>query len=98
MAKLMPGAEPFFYPGNDVGCLLIHGFTASAQEVHGLGRYLASQGLTVRGLLLPGHGTHPDDMLNADWRMWYAAVRIGYEDLRRRCDQVFAMGLSERPL
>ena len=56
------GAEPFFYPGNETGCLLIHGFTASPQEMRGLGVHLAEQGYSVLGIRLFGHGTQENDM------------------------------------
>lgn len=85
---------PFCYAGNETGCLLIHGFTATPQEMHGLGRYLAGQGLTVRGVLLAGHGTHPDDLARTTWQDWAASAEEGYEDLAARCSQVFVMGLS----
>lgn len=94
MTKIRSGAEPFFYPGNDIGCLLVHGFTASAQEVHDLGRSLAGKGLTVRGVLLAGHGTSPRDLARTGWRDWYTSVRVGFEDLASRCKQVHVMGLS----
>ena len=29
MTELMPGAEPFFYEGDSIGCLLLHGSTAT---------------------------------------------------------------------
>lgn len=94
MNDLMPGAEPFYYPGNDVGCLVIHGFTASPQEVSGLGRSLAEAGLTVNGVLLAGHGTHPSDLNQSTWRDWYASVEAGYWRLAARCRRVFVLGLS----
>jgi len=91
---ILAGAEPFFYQGNGTGCLLVHGFTATPQEMAGLGRYLAAQGLTVRGVRLAGHGTHPDNLARTSWTDWVAGVRLGYEDLAARCHQVFVMGLS----
>lgn len=94
MPDLMPGAEPFYHPGNDVGCLVIHGFTASPQEVSGLGRSLAAAGYTVNGVLLAGHGTDPADLNQTTWRDWYASVEAGYWRLAARCRQVYVLGLS----
>lgn len=94
MSKLMPGAEPFFYPGNDVGCLVVHGFTASPQEVRGLGHALAAASYTVNGVLLAGHGTNPADLNQTTWRDWTASVEAGYWRLAARCRQVFVLGLS----
>ena len=94
MINIKNGAEPFFYPGSDVGCLLIHGFTASPQEVSGLGRWLAAAGLTVNGVLLAGHGTTPSDLNETTWRDWYASVETGYWRLAAHCRSVFVLGLS----
>lgn len=92
--KIMRGAEPFFYPGSRIGCLVVHGFTGTPNEVRWLGQHLNHHGYTVHGPRLAGHGTHPDDMLPIRWREWYLDVLAGYEMLCDRCDQVFAVGLS----
>ncbi len=47
---ILPGAEPFMHRGGPTGCLLIHGFTASPQEMRGLGEHLASPGHTAVGI------------------------------------------------
>jgi len=44
---LIPTAEPFFYPGNETGCLLIHGFTGAPKEMRWLGEYLTGKGYNV---------------------------------------------------
>ena len=54
---LVKNAEPFFYPGNETGCLLIHGFTGAPTEMQPLGKYLADCGYSVLGIRLAGHGT-----------------------------------------
>ena len=53
--NVMTGAEPFIFEGNEVGCLVSHGFTGSTQSMHFLGEYLANEGgLTVVGPRLNG--------------------------------------------
>lgn len=94
MSILLPGAEPFFFPGREVGCLLIHGFTASPQEVRGLGEHLARAGNTVLGVRLAGHGTRWQDLARTRWEDWYASVESGYHLLRGQCSVLFAMGMS----
>ena len=94
MKLLMPGAEPFFFPGGGVGCLLVHGFTASPQEVRGLGEHLARAGHTVLGVRLAGHGTRWQDLARTRWGDWYASVESGYHLLRPLCGKVVTMGLS----
>ncbi|MBN1428371.1 MAG: alpha/beta fold hydrolase [Anaerolineae bacterium] len=92
--RLIESAEPFYFPGNDIGCLAIHGFTASPQEVRWLGEHLHQQGYTVYGPRLAGHGTTMQAMAQTTWHEWYADVLSGYMMLRARCNKVFALGLS----
>ena len=59
--------EPFYFPGNRVGCLLIHGFSGSPSEMRFMGERLAKAGWTVSGILLSGHGTTPEQMAKTTW-------------------------------
>ncbi|NLT94068.1 MAG: alpha/beta fold hydrolase [Clostridia bacterium] len=86
--------EPFDYPGNKTGCLLIHGFTGSPGEMRPLGDYLREKGYTVKGVLLPGHGTRVEDLAETGWENWYNEVVKAYRDLETRCDKIFVIGLS----
>lgn len=90
----LPGAEPFFYPGGPVGCLVTHGLASAPGEVKWLGEYLAQQGHTVYGPRLPGHGADPRDLARVHWRDWYGAVLDGYQVLRAQCEQLFLIGHS----
>lgn len=92
--QLIPQAEPFFYRGRAVGCLLIHGFTASPQEMLSLGQHLAGQGYTVFGPRLAHHGTRAEDMTRTHWHDWYFAALDGYYLLRQQCAEVVVIGLS----
>ncbi len=94
MPKYLPNAEPFSFPGNHVGCLLIHGFTGTPYEVRELGVRLAGQGYTVLGPVLAGHATKIDDMLPTRWTDWYASVTSAYDQLHERCDTILPIGLS----
>lgn len=94
MRAIGDGAEPFLLPGGPVGCLLVHGFTASPQEMRGLGEHLAGRGLTALGVRLFAHGTRLEDMLRARWQDWHGAVEDGYHVLRGRCPHVVVVGLS----
>ena len=92
--KIIPGAEPYFHQGNEVGCLVTHGFTASPSEVNWLAQYMAAQGYTVYTPLLAGHGTHYKDLDNVAWQDWLQSVRVGYELLAKQCDSIFIIGHS----
>ncbi len=89
-----PVPDPFDYPGSSIGVLLIHGFTGSAAEMRPMGQYLAAQGYTVLGPLLPGHGTQWQDMARRKWTEWADAVEQAYRGLKRRCHKVFVGGGS----
>ena len=94
MPTYLPNAEPFFFPGNHVGCLLIHGFTGTPYEMRELGARLAAQRYTVLGPVLAGHATAIADMLPTRWTDWYASVTAAYDQLREQCDTIFPIGLS----
>lgn len=78
--------EPFFLPGSgpkaDTVVLLIHGFTGSPSEFRRLGYYLHDLGYTVKAVLLPGHGTTPEDMIRTGFRDWWRGVKEAFEALQ----------------
>ena len=86
--------DDFHWQGNPTGILLIHGFTATTTEVRLIGEKLHDAGYTVAAPLLPGHGTHPDDLNRATWQMWLQKVKQFYEMLARECNQVFVVAES----
>ncbi len=92
MAKTEP--QPFYFEGDNVGVLLIHGFTGSPIEMYPMGEYLAQQGLTVLGVQLAGHGTSPEEMAKTGWRDWVASAREGLERLRAERERVYVVGYS----
>jgi carboxylesterase len=95
MAKVIPGAEPFFFSGGDIGCLLLHGLTGTPFEMRDLGEHLSALGCTVSGPRLAGHGTIDwRDLANTKWQDWYQTVAETYGDLAARCRRVYLVGLS----
>jgi carboxylesterase len=92
---IMAGAEPFEYPGRpDVGVLLVHGFTGSPFEMQPIGKALAAADIGSVGVLLRGHGTHPDDMVGYHYTDWIADVEAGLDRLLERCERAVIVGLS----
>jgi len=91
---IIPTAEPFFFPGDETGCLLIHGFTGTPKEMRWLGEYLAQQGRSVLGIRLTAHATRPEDMLRARWQDWLASVEDGWHILSGCTKRIFVIGLS----
>ncbi len=94
MTQTIPTAEPFFFPGNRTGILLIHGFTGAPKEMRWMGEYLNQQGYTCLGIRLAGHATQPEDMIRSRLTDWTASVEDGYNLLRDSTDRVFFVGLS----
>ncbi|MFA5536067.1 MAG: alpha/beta fold hydrolase [Bacillota bacterium] len=93
MSKL-PIKESFFLPGNEIGCLMVHGFGSTPGEVAGLGQLLHQQGYTIKGTLLAGHGTSPGKMAKTSWRDWYHSLEEDIVFLRTSCSEVWVFGLS----
>jgi carboxylesterase len=88
-------AGPFFNQGKDVGIILVHGFSSSAQEMQELGDFLHEKtGYTTHSILLPGHGTSPADLAQTDLMDWYKSVRDAYKSMREICEKVVLVGHS----
>lgn len=92
---VMPGAEPFFFEGSQIGILLSHGFTGTTQSMRFIGERLHKEGgFTVLGPRLSGHGTLPAEMAQASAEQWIRDVESGLDQLQARCSQIFMGGLS----
>ena len=93
--NILPGSEPVFIEGNEIGFLFIHGFTATPYEGREIAERLHKEsGYTVSSPLLPGHGTTPEDLRGLHWQDWYAAVKEKYFDINRKCKKVIVSGQS----
>lgn len=91
---LRPEAEPFSADGGPVGAVLCHGLTGMPASLLDWGQALATAGLTVRIPRLPGHGTRWQDANGVVWRDWYDELERAFDDVRRRCERTYVMGLS----
>lgn len=90
-----PTAHPFCMNGDsDAAILFIHGFSSTPYEMKPLAEYMHSQGYTVRGMLLPGHATHPRDLEHMDYHHWTNAVEAEYDALRKKYESVYVVGFS----
>ncbi|MBI3536380.1 MAG: alpha/beta fold hydrolase [Chloroflexi bacterium] len=94
MPSYLANAEPFFFTGNHIGCLLIHGFTGTPHEMRGLGEHLAEKGYTAFAPALSGHATNLSDLAPTRWYDWYASVRAAFDKLSAACDFIIPIGLS----
>src|SRR6187549_3092356 len=88
-ARVRGDAEPFDLDGDDdVGVVLVHGFTGTPFEVGYLGRALAKERYTVSAPRLPGHGTSLDDLDRTRWEDWVGTVENATDRLAARCRTV----------
>jgi carboxylesterase len=92
--QVLEGAEEFRFGTGPAGVLMIHGFTGSPQGLRSLGEDLATRGLAVEGIRLPGHGTTWEDLNLKKAGDWRNAVEEGYETIARGRDEVFVVALS----
>jgi len=91
---LSPLARPFSFESGDHGVLLIHGFTGSPAHMLPLGESLRDAGFSVRGVLLPGHGTAPEDMRGVTWQDWLLCCRQAAREMQARYAYFSVAGLS----
>lgn len=76
------------------GVLLIHGLGASPNEMRELGDFLYSNGFTVLGVRLDGHGDGFEYLKSSTWQNWYQDVSYSYNILEHLSDEVYVVGIS----
>jgi carboxylesterase len=84
----------FFFPGNSVSVLLIHGLTGTPYEMRYVAEQLAARGVRVRGVRLAGHAETPEALGAAASDNWYESVVNGLEELRQYGEPIVVVGLS----
>ncbi|MBU4609268.1 alpha/beta fold hydrolase [Achromobacter sp. GG226] len=76
------------------GVLLVHGLGDSPWSFHDIGEQLAAQGFLVRTVLLDGHGSRPEHLLDVSLGDWQRVVATQVAALRADVDQVYLGGFS----
>jgi esterase/lipase len=103
--EIVAGNTPFelspsgdFEKGRDKPCkrgvLLTHGLIDSPYHMRHLAGFFQRNGFRVMAVLLPGHGTQPGDLLDADWREWAKTVAYGADCLAAEVDELYLAGFS----
>ena len=72
---LEPGSTPV------ARALCLHGFTGTPFEVRPLADALLEHGVASTGVLLPGHGTRPEDMAECTWHQWEQAALDAWDGM-----------------
>ncbi|WP_114238838.1 carboxylesterase [Dyella sp. C9] len=71
--------------GKPVGAVvLIHGLTDSPYSLRDIAELYRDRGFVAIGLRVPGHGTVPGALTEAQWPTWLAATRLAMREARRR--------------
>ena len=91
---IISGCEEKELKGDNIGCLLIHGFRSCPFEMQEYGKHLNGLGYTIKTILLPGHGTDPADLLTVNWKDWVYSVENALKYLKSKCNKIFVAGLS----
>ncbi|MBA2392342.1 MAG: alpha/beta fold hydrolase [Ktedonobacteraceae bacterium] len=91
---IMQGAEPIsITDGTRGGVLLLHGYTATVQQVRDWALAFAQAGYAVEAPLLPGHGTSVDEMVSTTWSDYMRSADESYRKLAARHQHILVGGL-----
>jgi len=88
------GASFFLKGNNNVGILLLHGWSSPPDEFEPLAKYLNSFGYAVSAPLLRGHGTKPEDLLGVTWGDWLEDSQKSLDELKKQNQKIFVGGIS----
>lgn len=94
MTQVMPGCEAWSADGDDVGVLVLHGFTGNPVSMRPVAEAMAAAGHAVEMPRLPGHGTTWQECNKTTWRDWAREAVAAYETLRARTRAQVVVGLS----
>ncbi|MFZ4827180.1 MAG: alpha/beta hydrolase [Phototrophicaceae bacterium] len=87
--------QPFtLQASGEKAVLLIHGFPGSAAEMRPIGEVLHAQGMTARGVLLPGFGHAIETLPQKKHSDWLECVLLELEQLRRDYRHIVLIGNS----
>lgn len=71
--------------GTPVGvAIFLHGLTDSPYSLRHVARHYRDRGFVAVAIRLPGHGTVPAGLVEAEWEDWLAATRLAVREGRRR--------------
>ena len=64
--------------------VLLHGLTDSPYSLRHIARRYCESGFVAIGIRMPGHGTVPAGLTDADWPDWMAATRLAVREARQQ--------------
>jgi carboxylesterase len=94
MVKKRTFAPAFSFIRGPVGCLLVHGFGDTAALMEPMGTHLSTQGISTKGITLPGHGTSLEDFAGISNQKLLGMVEMEYAKMKESCESVVIVGFS----
>jgi len=88
------GCGPFEFGTGDRAVMFLHGIAGSPAQVKDVAKRLAADGFHVYGVVLPGHGTDPEDLFGITWQRWYEHVVAEHGRILERHGKVSVAGFS----
>ena len=86
--------EPTCEEGPSVGVLMFHGLSDSPFSLKDPARSLADNCVHVRVMMLPGHGTKAEDLINTTRQDWRNAVANAVSNFALEVDSIYLSGFS----
>src|SRR5882672_10389965 len=84
----------FFFPGDGLSALLIHGCSGTPYEMRFLGERMNAAGARVLGIKLAGHAGAPEELGASTHQQWYQSSVDGLQRLLEFPDPVVVIGQS----
>lgn len=90
-----PGSPaPIRLAGRAPAVLAIHGFGGTPLEVELVTEVAGALGRQAFAPLLPGHGTHADELARTRWLDWVRAVEVALDEVTSAGEPALVLGLS----
>ncbi|WP_334018741.1 alpha/beta hydrolase [Alteromonas sp. S015] len=78
----------------NIGVLLVHGLGDSPYFFRDVANAMCSEGIHVRTILLPGHGSKPGDMLKVSYQQWQKETNHHIRLFSEEVDNLYIGGFS----
>ncbi|HLO01693.1 MAG TPA: alpha/beta fold hydrolase [Symbiobacteriaceae bacterium] len=85
---------PIQIAGGPEAVLILHGLAGSPAEIRPLAEFLGRAGFTISAPLLPGHGTHPEELRKVRYQDWVQAGEAELKRLQAHHPVVHVIGFS----
>ncbi|CAM3940062.1 alpha/beta fold hydrolase [Alkalicoccus chagannorensis] len=77
-----------------IGCLIVHGFTGTPEEVKDIQSHFQKEAWLVYTPELPGHNGTRQALKESNHREWIYKAQVALEELLKRCSRVYVIGFS----